>query len=854
MKSIIILRDKWQLKDFLNPPYPGVAVFQKILAEEAGPESGWLETQMPNVAQEVLWEHGLLDKSVLETGVGDKCIWAAERDWAYRTVFSRPENPGRTYLEFLGLDTVADILFNGEIIARHESQFLSRRIEITGLLLEQNELLIYFHSPKKIIDEIAQSLPERYKGKISPAALLRKAHGDFSPHGGAIPYFTPIGVFDDVRLIVMDECEIRYADVDVRFNRDFSNAYLRVRLECPFVQGVVPRLVLNDDTGAPVLDTSGVQHVWTRSGEEQMECILQGTVANPKLWWPKNYGGQPLYTLDILIEKDGRILDLVSKTLGLRWIELVGDMKFRINGRIVKLWGSCITPMWGASHRWIRDRALTILDYADKGNMNVLRLWGPSQPYNEEFYEATDRLGILLWQDFYTSGTYMPDSDTHVKTLLAEAVCAIRRLKHHASILLWCGGNEQIYMADLFAKAEKDRIGHDILYYGFKNLCESLDPYRYYHVSSPSGGEYANQATFSDTHGSRASRSFLPGENYASYFSENIRTFTPELKSLKRFIPAEGLWPDDYKDQTPYGVTKPMPPAWMARTINHMEEKTGPYELFFDAIDPESLVYKINAAAAYDIKRIICFSRRGKPFYDSEGERKTNGHMIWKLNTAWPQIYCAYIDYYLEPGQPYYTLKRAYSPIHISFEVQDHVYLWGVNDTCGHVNGEITLEIYDLESETYTVRTVFPASILSGESSILKNLDDLGQYPLTCVLHAVLRDMQGNELVSDFQYLKPEKRLTFPDANLTLALDGNGALMVTADRFARCVEISGDDNGDAFGWHFEDNYFDMMPGETRHIRILGKHRQGMVTAKAHYARQSASCMVIDAGLQANRQI
>ncbi|MDR2933643.1 MAG: hypothetical protein LBV27_11130, partial [Oscillospiraceae bacterium] len=623
MKEIRVLSTGWYIKDYAFPAEPGEEAFASILSETL--DETWLRTDMPNTAQEVLWVYDRLDKTVLETGADPdkKCAWVAERDWAFRTAFSRPAEPGRVFLEFDGIDAVAHIVLNGKILHYHQSMYLKSRVDITEYILDENDLLIYVHSPYKMIDFYGESLPERYAGKINARALLRKAPEDFSPYAGFVPYFTPIGLYDDVRLVV-SECEIEYVDVDVRFNQNNTRADISVRLECPVVSDVIAEVQLEspDGTLAPPVQSTA----WRKSGDK-MEAVFKLSVHNPELWWPRNYGRQPLYTLKASISKNGLPLDTQSKTLGIRHIELVGDMKFRVNGKIVKLWGADITPMWGPSHRWIPERGKNLLDYAEQANMNTLRMWGPSQPYHDEFYEEADRRGFLLWQDFFTGGAYMPDTTEHIELITHEAVQQIRRLKHHASILLWCGGNEQLYTSDLAHRDETDRIGHDILYYGFKDICAAMDPCRYYHTSCPSGGEYANQASFGDNHGSRASRSFLPGEAYATLFTEDIRTTVPEINSLRRFIPADGLWPEGYRDITNYCKLDQLPPAWVARTrAPRSYEKSGPHEQFFDATDPESLVYKVNEAAAHDMRLIMNASRRGKPYHMSWDERKTQGH------------------------------------------------------------------------------------------------------------------------------------------------------------------------------------------------------------------------------------
>jgi beta-mannosidase len=839
MKQLTKLSDQWWIKDYQNPVNVSSQAVDAIYNEPAGRETGWMEAILPGVVQEVLFEHGRLDKKVLETGLAEDCSWVSELDWAYRRKFQKPTQPGRVYLECLGLDTVADIYINRRLAARHRTVFMPCRADITEFIEEENELLIYFHCPQKIIESLREKLPESYGSRLTPASLLRKPQGDFNTHGGVMPYFTPIGTFDDIRLTVVDRCEIEHMDVDVRFTEDFSQAMLSVKLDCPSYAGVIPALALADPDGSMVFSLEG-EAAAIQQTESGVEYRFNAAVDSPKLWWPRNYGGQPLYTLTASLSLGHDTLDTCVKRIGLRQVEVVGDMKFRVNGQVVKLWGSCISPMWGVSHRWVRERGLKLLDLAVQANMNALRMWGPGQYYHDEWYEQADRLGVFIWQEFHTWGTHMPDLPEHFAAVLREAEWSIKRLKHHPCIFMWCGGNEQIYMGELYDTERKIHLGMDLIRYDLKNLVAKLDPYRYYHISSPSDGLYANEAAFGDTHGSRASLSFLPGEGHSHFFSEDIRTFVPELKSLKRFIPAEALWPEGYVDTTPYGVCKPMPPAWMDRTINHMEEKTGPHELFYDATDPRSLVYKMNAAASYDIRLIVQRLRQGRPYYDSMSARQCNGYLLWKLNTAWPQIYCSIIDYYMEPGQVYYAIRRAYAPIHVTVDLQDHVYLWGINDTPTDFAGQLTVEIFDLESEQMAKARTFPVGIPSGDSMILKNMDDMGQFRRTCVIHVTLADKDGHLVSEDFQYIKPERKLPFPDVRLTLTAEGERLIRITAGRFARCVELNGDNHGDEFGWNFEDNYFDLMPGQSRLIKILGWHDHGTVSARAFYSPYTAS--------------
>ena len=407
------------------------------------------------------------------------------------------------------------------------------------------------------------------------------------------------------------------------------------------------------------------------------------------------------------------------------------------------------------------------------------------------------------------------------------------RLRHHPSILVWCGGNENIYMTEY--SEETGRIGHEILTHDFRKLCMDLDPDRYYHDTCPIGGTYTNDPRFGDTHGNRAYLAYMPGEQDANFFSEDIRTSPPALKSLERFISKEDLWPEGYADITSFGVVQPMPPAWARRIQNFAEQKFGPIEQYYDATDAASLVYKFGAAAGQSYYDTIAACRRGKPCYNSERERKCSGYLLWKLNNTWPAFYCGIVDFYLETHIPYFAVKRAFQPVFLNFDVQDQIHLWGVNDTTEEAAGTLTIRQFRLYKNEVVNEQTLSAAIQPGDSRILLNLDSFGFIRKDSVLHAVLTRSDGTEIARAIGFVDIERHQYFPEARLTLRMDGD-VLELTTDRFARCVELEGDADGDRFGWVFEDNYFDLLPFETRRVKVEGKHAAGTVSAKAFYSR------------------
>jgi len=218
---------------------------------------------------------------------------------------------------------------------------------------------------------------------------------------------------------------------------------------------------------------------------------------------------------------------------------------------------------------------------------------------------------------------------------------------------------------------------------------------------------------------------------------------------------------------------------------------------------------------------------------DARAERMTQGHYTWKLNDAFPMISFTLIDAFMEPNACFYAIKRAYAPVLAVIEAGDHIYLRGVNDTAKQVCG--TLRFKSLNRFTNSVLTAFevPIFLFPGESKVFMNLDRF-RFGREEVLYCEIEDQDGNILCRNIQELDIERNSIFPEATISLRQCGDD-IIVTTDQYARYVELCGDDNGDAFGWYFEDNYFDLLPFEERRIHVGGTHQAGTISAKAHYS-------------------
>ena len=413
-----------------------------------------------------------------------------------------------------------------------------------------------------------------------------------------------------------------------------------------------------------------------------------------------------------------------------------------------------------------------------------------------------------------------------------EAETLVKRLKHHPSILLWCGGNEMYWSRDMQYKGEYC-FGEKIFCEVFPNVCRKLDLGRYYHRTSPFGGDFSNDPKGGDTHG-YTHLWFVPGRDYPVFLSENCRVSAPELKTMKKMMKPEELWPAGYQNVSTKRKPLAWPDTWNLHNTNDGAVKLGPVEHYYDAENAEELIYRIGMAHSEYIRREVERFRRGRSEADADKTRKTKGHLLWKFNNNSNIISYGVVDYFNEPMRAYYALKRAYEPFQISFSIGNHITLWAVNDTPEKKEGIVRAQLFSPGKNQVEDELEIPFSCCPDESVLIGDLDAFGQFKKDCVLAAFAEDDRGNVMAESMDLVEMERRITFPGSGKLSCISEAGILVLKTDTFARCVELRGGEDGEEFGWIFEDNYFDLLPGVEKRIAVYGKHERGAVQIKPYY--------------------
>lgn len=246
---------------------------------------------------------------------------------------------------------------------------------------------------------------------------------------------------DSVYVTQMHEKEGVYLDFCVAVKRSSDESVIR----------------FGKDVDVIVKDTYSYRVIVTEPAEEGVrtaeriyehapETIL---IENPKLWWPNGYGKQYLYRIQVELLKNGELLDVWDKQIGLRTLTIHREKdKFgesfahEINGVRIFAMGADYIPEDNLLSRCNPKRTRELLEQCKAANYNLIRVWGGGHYPYDAFWDACDELGLVVWEDFMFACAVYDLTEEFEENIRQEFIDNIRRIRHHASLGLWCGNNE----------------------------------------------------------------------------------------------------------------------------------------------------------------------------------------------------------------------------------------------------------------------------------------------------------------------------------------------------------------------------------------------------------------------------
>ena len=663
-----------------------------------------MQVDVPSVVQQSLYENGLIPHPYLGT-VENQLLWISDHPWDYTLHFDADKElfeKENVELCFEGLDTYAEVSLNGYELFSADNQFREWKADAKPFLKEKDNLLevhfIRYDSTQLALYEQHQpKLPEKY-------AVSRKApyqHGwDWAPR------YKNVGIWKPVKLMGWNDAKLDYAYISTCY-ADSDSAWLWLRY------GIDNRM---DEAEFQVeLSMSSHQdesfflnHERTlsfpakplKTGTHQISLIVP--MRNPQLWWPNEMGEQPLYDFEVVLKKDGKVMDSKKFKTGIRTFEMVDEpdsigraFYFKVNGVPMYAKGANYVPE-EMIETWINaDNTLKLLQMAKDAHFNMLRVWGGGIYPSDDFFNICDSLGILVWQDFMYAGTMYPYDEAFLENARIEAEEQVRRLASHPSLALWCGGNEISegyynwgWQKSLNWSEEDDqaiKAGYDQLFETILPEAVTLyDGTRPYWPSSPSKGWGRPESlTEGDVHYWGVWWGELPYEIYREkvgrFNSEYGYQSYPDYQTLLKIAQGEELG----KDAEVIAAHQKH-----ARGTRQIDDFIKRYYPDAQPKDFEEYVHLSQLSQAYGMEIAIEAHRTAKPY--------NMGTLYWQLNDAWPVTSWSSIDYYGRPKVLQERLKTLFAPVLLSLDRKDYG-VFVTSDLLRDIDGELSVTVCDFE-------------------------------------------------------------------------------------------------------------------------------------------------------------
>jgi hypothetical protein len=529
-------------------------------------------------------------------------------------------------------------------------------------------------------------------------------------------------------------------------------------------------------------------------------------IENPRLWWPNGYGEQNLYDSGFVFEIDGRVSDEISFKTGIRQVdtdEEGGVLHIYVNGRrFIGRGGN-----WGFSENNLnyrgREYDIAVAYHADM-NFTIMRNW-VGQTGDVELYEACDRHGIMVWQDFWLANPADgPDPDDS-EMFLANAQDYLRQHRSHPSLVIYCGRNEG------FPPKEIDE--------GLRSIVKEYHPGLHY-ISSSADGCVSGHGPY---------RALTPKE-YFTYPTGNDRFHSERgmpavmtYESMLRTYSPDALWPQN-KQWGQHDFT--LSGAQAGETFN---------KLIADGYgEPQSAeeFARLGQFINYDGYRAMFESR----------SLNRKGLLLWMSHPAWPSMTWQTYDWYFEPTAAYFGCKKASEPIHIQWNPSDDS-IEVVNYSGGYEsNMTANARIINLDGSTVWEESItFDCSEDSTTKCIYlefpEALDDVHfiKLNLTDVNETVISDnfyIRGKEygnhqdlkklgkawVKTSFEYEKSSDASSIHGSEWrgTVRLENRSKVPAVMLR----LNVVGRQDGDQIlPMFYEDNYFSLMPGEKKTVSL-----------------------------------
>lgn len=740
------------------------------------------------------------------------CDYEYEQDFEVRPAMLEYD---QLFLRCEGLDTFTEIFLNGIPVAKTANMHRTYEFEVKGYLRPGiNNIRVIIYSPLEYMAQKHREQPVYFGGgSMEGNPYVRKAHCMFGWDWG--PQIPDCGIWRKICLRGYNKARLEDVYITQLHEDGRVTLDIRVRTEkwTPGAFSAEVRVTAPDGKIYPAKTA-------ITGNEEHLTVIIE----KPELWWPNGFGKQPLYKVEVGLKAGSDALDEQKFNIGLRKLRVRREkdqwgesFEFEINNVSIFAMGADYIPEDNLLSRCSPERTKRLIQDCVEANFNCIRVWGGGIYPEDHFYDLCDRYGLIVWQDLMFACAVYEMTPEFTEEIGHEALDNIKRLRHHASLGLWCGNNEMEWGWTEWDFEKKPRLRTDYLKQ-FEMLLPAIaaqaDPNTLYWPSSPSSGgsfDNPNDENRGDVHYWEVWHSQKPFTDYRKYYFRFCSEFGfqsfPCLKTVESFTLPEdrNVFSCIMEQHQKNGMANGRILSYLADTFKYPK-------------DFDSLLYTSQLLQAEAIRYGVEHWRRNRG--------RCMGAVYWQLNDCWPVASWASIDSFGRWKALHYHAKKFFAPVLLSaHEEGTNVDLYVTNETMQTVKGNIIWRLRDNASNTLEEGS-HEAEVKPLSAAACVHLDfsgTLADKKLQRKAYLEFSLLADGACVSEgtVLFVKP-KHFEFINPQLVTEIVDNGdsfTIIIGSKAYAAFVEL---ELSEADGV-FSDNYFDISTGTEKHV-LLEKSR------------------------------
>jgi len=796
-----------------------VAGYPAGLSDHTAPVSAglsFIEASVPGAVHYDLIAANMLENPYRSTRTAFAAAWVAKSDWLYQNTFDLDEealSARRYFLRINGIDTFGEVWLNGAKIGDTQNNYRHYEFPIDADVLKARDNLLEIrvkahHRMVKDKLEAAKCLghgDEAIEGLMGKSLIRRYQRSFFTTSsllniGAGV---LGIGINRPVELAYYSAARITdwtFRTLAIKNNR----ADCEILIDAEGGDSVVEAVITNPRTGKMVFTGKGN----VKGGR----LTFNATIDHPELWWPSGYGSPFLYQLQLNLIHNSICVHQIDKLIGIKTTELVDKLPngretfyIRVNGKRIYIRGQNTIPLDYIKVYGSEEEEGRFFRLLENSGTNLIRVWGGGMPAGERFYDACDRMGIMLWAEGFLHSNVYPDYDADfVKEYGLECTEMLTRVRRHASLCLICGGNEQIEGWE-----EYGWQGHIERFYGemlfsevMHGIAGALCPEIPYILNSPHGGGDCISPVSGDTH------------NWGSYYNafKDPLLVSETCWSQETYSRPETL--EKYMDMN---VDDYQGKGWFDRWTEETS-RTRIGRLAFSNWhhdDNPSLRRYLHtleleqARADYNALRLF---RLRSP--------SNSGIIYWSFNKGGPLFQFGCVDYGGYPLMSYYVVSKLYRDVAAGlFRDGGEIYIAVSNESGQTFIGSAELLHYNEDGNVSS--NLIDVTIHDGQSKKVYANEDI--YPAVAdrtkeALFLRLRDKDQNIVYEDILLLCPFSEYIQKPSQITCTLTRIHAerfeLSLETDCIIRQVELESNQK-----ILCSENYFPMAPEAPKRIMI-----------------------------------